>query len=105
MPVRKPPQRSEDQLPNGHMSEPIKQQVREGQDDLEMASAALARTRHRGGACRSRSKSSKWLIAYRKWYKAESIMPQRNPPQRSEDQISTGHMLEPIAKQQMAYSV
>ncbi len=25
MPVRKPPQRSEDQLPNGHMSEPIKQ--------------------------------------------------------------------------------
>ncbi len=40
MPVRKPPQRSEDQLPNGHMSEPIKQQVRGGQDALEMASAA-----------------------------------------------------------------
>ncbi len=41
LPVRKPPQRSEDQLPKGHMSEPItKQQVREGQDAFEMASAA-----------------------------------------------------------------
>ncbi len=30
-------------------------------------------------------------------------MPQRNPPQQSEDQISKGHMSEPIKKQHMAY--
>ncbi len=33
------------------------------------------------------------------------MMPQRNPPQRSEDQISTGHMLKPIKKQHMAYGI
>jgi len=43
--VRKPPQRSEDQLPKGHMSEPMHieisgRQVGGGQDALEMTSAA-----------------------------------------------------------------
>ncbi len=70
MPVRKPPQRSEDQLPNGHMSEPIKQQVREGQDALEMASAASARTRHRGAPDGARQKQH---MAYSTWRIANTV--------------------------------
>ncbi len=42
---------------------------------------------------------TKQRIAYSKWHMAmgqgkRALIPQRNPPQHIEDQISTGHMLE-----------
>ncbi len=75
MPVRKPPQRSEDQLPNGHMSEPITKQ-RIAYSQWPMANTGIRDQR----------------LGIRERYLAKGRMPSRWPPQRSEDQTSRGYL-------------